>query len=110
MKMNKRGFTLQQLAPIAISFVVIAIVLGIGATVVEDVRESGCENFWNTTNAQAPFCSSADNDSLAEPGYAYNASGSGIEAIGTLADWLPTIGVIVAAAVVIGIIVAYFRF
>ena len=34
-KMNKKGFTLQQLAPIAISFVVIAIVLGIGATVVE---------------------------------------------------------------------------
>ena len=98
------------MAPIAISFVVIAIVLGIGSTIVSDVRESGCENYWNNTDVQAPFCSSADNNSLAAPGYAYNASGSGLEAIGTLADWLPTIGVIVAAAVVIGIIVAYFRF
>lgn len=84
---NKKGFTLQQLAPIAISFVVIAIVLGIGATVVEDVQDTQTEN-----------------------GTAYNASASGMEAIDTLADWLPTIGVIVAAAVVIGIIVAYFRF
>lgn len=87
LKMNKKGFTLQQLAPIAISFVVIAIVLGIGATVVEDVQDTQTEN-----------------------ATAYNASGSGLEAIDTLSNWLPTIGVIVAAAVVIGIIVAYFRF
>ena len=86
-KMGKKGFTLQQLAPIAISFVVIAIVLGIGATVVEDVQDTQTEN-----------------------ATAFNASGSGLEAIDTLANWLPTIGVIVAAAVVIGIIVAYFRF
>lgn len=110
MKMNKRGFTLQQLAPIAISFVIIAIVLGIGSTIVSDVRESSCDTYWNNTDAQAPFCASASNNSLAAPGYVDNASINGVEAIGTIANWLPTIGVIVAAAVVIGIIVAYFRF
>lgn len=109
--MNKKGYTLQELAPIAISFVVIAVVLGIGATVLSDVQESQCDNFWNTSDAQAPFCSTAANNSADLGGtFAENASLSGMEAIGTLADWLPTIGVIVAAAVVIGIIVAYFKF
>ena len=87
MKMNKKGFTLQEMAPLAIAFVIIAIVLGIGATVVEDVQSTQQTS-----------------------GYAYNASGNGLQALNTLASWLPTIGVIVAAAVVIGIIVAYFRF
>ena len=85
--MNKKAFTLQEMAPLAIAFVIIAIVLGIGATVVEDVQSTQKVN-----------------------GSAYNASGNGLQALDTLASWLPTIGVIVAAAVVIGIIVAYFRF
>ena len=86
-KMNKKGFNLQDLAPLAIAFVIIAIVLGIGSTVVASIQDTQTEN-----------------------GTAYNASGSGLQSLGTLASWLPTIAVIVAAAVVIGIIVLYFRF
>ena len=56
------------------------------------------------------LCSKDVQDTQTENATAYNASGSGLEAIDTLSNWLPTIGVIVAAAVVIGIIVAYFRF
>ena len=85
--MNKKGYSLQDMAPIAVAFVVIAIVLGIGATVLASVQADQTEN-----------------------GTAYNASASGLTSIGTLAGWLPTIGVIVAAAIIIGIIVAYFRF
>ena len=117
---NKKGFTLQQMAPIAISFIIIAIVLGIGATVVSDVQwtqfTDNCAEQSGTINnsdIQAPFCANSSNVSLDESignSYAYNSSGSGLEAINTLADWLPTIGVIVAASVVIGIIVAYFKF
>jgi len=40
---------------------------------------------------------------------ASNATSSGLEGIETFGDWLPTIAVIIAAAVVIGIIVNYFR-
>jgi hypothetical protein len=88
--MNKKGFSLQEMAPLAISFVIIAIVLGIGATVVASIQATQ-GNSTSTT-------------------IAYNASGNGLTSLNTLASWLPTIAVIIAAAVVIGIIVAYFRF
>lgn len=117
MKMNKRGFTLQQMAPIAISFVIIAIVVGIGSTVVSDIQDTqflaNCAERGGTVNDSAtPFCGDATNISvdIGSTNAGYNASADGLEAMTTLADWLPTIGVIVAAAVVIGIIVAYFRF
>ena len=85
--MNKKGFNLNELAPIAISFVIIAIVLGIGATVVTSVQSTQVAG-----------------------GYAANASTYGLQSINTLSSWLPTIAIIVAAAVVIGIIIMYFRF
>jgi len=85
--MDKKGYSLQDMAPIAIAFVVIAVVLGVGATILASIQSGQTEN-----------------------GSAYNASGNGLTSMGTLSGWLPTIAVIVAAAVVIGIIVAYFRF
>ena len=85
--MDKKGYSLQDMAPIAIAFVVIAVVLGVGATILASIQSDQTEN-----------------------GSAYNASANGLTSMGTLSGWLPTIAVIVAAAVVIGIIVAYFRF
>ena len=109
--MNKKGFNLQDLAPLAIAFVIIAVVLGIGSTVMESIRIDQCPNYWNTTNANAPFCSTATNNSAHSAGtYAENSSLAGMSSLATLSSWLPTIAVIVAAAVVIGIIVLYFKF
>ena len=39
--------------------------------------------------------------------YERNASTNGLDALNELSDWLPTIALIVAAAVIIGIIVVY---
>ena len=80
-EMNKKGMNLGDLSGIAITFVVIAVTLGIGATVLDSVQEG-------------QVASSA----------AYNATGEGLTSLSTLADWLPTLAVIVAAAVVIGVI------
>lgn len=76
---------IQDLAPIAIAFVFIAVVIGVGATVLTSIQ-----------GKQTPS------------GFAYNASGSGLEGLGELSGWLPTIALVVAAAIVIGVL-AYFR-
>jgi len=81
---------LQDLAGIAIVFVVVAITISIGADVLNGVQDaSGVDN--NTANAQ------------------WNASQYGLESLEELGSWLPTIAIIIAAAVIIGIIVLYFN-
>ena len=115
MKMNKKAFTLQEMAPLAIAFVIIAIVIGIGAQVVSDVGlnlgAAECtKNLHGTWNGTGLYCGNSSNGTIHYSGYAENVTSQGTSALGTLSSWLPTIGVIVAAAVVIGIIVAYFRF
>ena len=80
---------LQDLATIAITFVIIAIIIGIGADVLGKLQVNmGTDN--NTADVQ------------------YNATQYGLEGLEELASWLPTIAIIVAAAVIIGIIAAYF--
>jgi len=77
--------SLNQMATMAISFVILAIIIGIGGTVLDEVQDTQSTN-----------------------GIAYNATESGLEGIETFGDWLPTIAVIIAAALVIGIITSYF--
>ena len=76
---------LQDLAGIAIIFVVVAIIVGIGADVLDNIQEG------KTTSSVE-----------------YNASHYGLQGLEELASWLPTIAIIVAAAVIIGIIAMYF--
>lgn len=76
---------LQDLAGIAIIFVVVAIVISIGADVLTEVRVGKSSGTVE-----------------------YNASQYGLEGLEELGSWLPTIAIIVAAAVIIGIITMYF--
>lgn len=72
---------LEDLSGIAITFVVLAVVLGIGATILTSVQSG------QTANS-----------------YAYNASQEGLVAVDELAGWQQTLAIIVVAAVVIGVI------
>jgi len=81
------AISLGQMATLAISFVILAIIIGIGGTVLDEVQ-----------------------DTQTDDGYAYNATGQGLEGIATFGDWLPTIAVILASALVIGIVASYFYF
>jgi len=86
-KMNKKGFSLMEVPALGITLVVIAIILGIGATILVQVQST------QTTD-----------------GYAYNITQDGIDAIEDFGDWQATWVVIIAAAVVIGIVGAYLFF
>ena len=85
MKSNKGAMSLSDLGPIAVAFVFVAVVVGIGATVLASIQ--------------------ADQTSQS---VAYNASGSGLDSLAELGSWLPTIALVIAAAIVIGVL-AYFR-
>lgn len=77
--------TLTDLAPVAIAFVFVAIVIGVGADVLADI------------NADQTANSVAD-----------NATTSGLEGLQELSSWLPTIALVIAAAIVIGVL-SFFR-
>jgi len=77
--------TLQDLAPYAILFVVVAVVLGVGATILATIQTG------QTANSTA-----------------WNATGGGLTAIGTFSSWQNTLAIVVVAAVVIGVVATIF--
>ena len=78
---------LNELAPIAITFVVIAIIITVGSDVLSNIRDN-----YTAGTASA------------------NASGYGLESMEELSSWLPTLAIVIVAAVIIGVIAVYFAF
>jgi hypothetical protein len=78
---SKKGVGLNDFPSLAILFVVAAITLGLGATILTNVQNG------QTANS-----------------IAYNASGYGLTSVNTLSQWTPTIAIVVAAAVIIGVV------
>lgn len=132
MKLSKsrKGFALNEVPGLAIALVVIAIVLGLGATILDQVKSPECDGvvatnglcysctaYTNITwNSTAQTCYNSTDNSAASGylndigTYSYNASRLGMVGINTMASWEPTWAVIIAAAVVVGIIAAYLMF
>lgn len=76
----KNGFDVSNLGSITIFLVVVAVILGMGATVLE------------TINAEVSVLSNTSQNTIAS------------DAVGTLADFIPTIAIVAAAAIVIGVV------
>ena len=83
-KNNRKGYTISDLLPLGIAFVVVTITLSMGAQVLSDI------NTGQTANS-----------------YEKNASTNGLKSVDELGSWLPTIALVVACAVIIGIVVVY---
>lgn len=84
-KKAQRAFSIDDLGTIAISLVIAAIILGLGATILEEIQSDQPTN-----------------------GSAFNASGFGLTGMVTLASFIPTIALVAVAAIVIGIILVFF--
>ena len=82
--LSKKGFTLGQMVPVAIMFVVIAIVISLGATVLAGMQDT----------------QTADS-------VAFNTTGAGLDSLSTFGDYLPTIALVVVISLIIGIISVY---
>ena len=86
-KLSKKGFSIMQVPQLGLVLVIIAIVLGLGATILTQIQTT------QTTN-----------------GAAYNVTAQGLTSVATLSGWQTTWAIIIAAAVVIGILGAYLMF
>ena len=82
---KKAAFTINDLGTIAIALVVAAVILGMGATILEKVQGTQTLN-----------------------GTAYNSTGYGLTGMNTMAEFIPTIAIVAVAAIVIGIILVFF--
>lgn len=78
---NKKGFTLGNVPGLAIILVVVAVTLGVGGAILTGIQ-----------------------DSYTADTFASNATEYGAQGVQRLAEWQPTIGLIIAAVVVIGIV------
>jgi hypothetical protein len=100
--MNKKGMSLNEFGGLALAFVLCAIIIAVGGTVLVQTQSTQCASgtSWNAT---------IQNCNAASTTIASNATGYGLTGISSMSQWLPTIAVIIAAAVVIGVIVRYFQ-
>ena len=80
-----QAFTINDLGTIAIALVVAAVILGMGATILEKIQ--------NTQTVDQ---------------HAFNASGFGLSGLNSMAEFIPTIAIVAVAAIVIGIILVFF--
>lgn len=83
-KLQKKGMQLGDLMPVALAFVVVTIAIAVGANVL-----------------------STSDDNYAANSYEANATANGLSGLDTLASWLPTIALVIAAAIVIGVLVRH---
>jgi len=106
--------TINGLAAAVIAFVILAVVLSIGGSILSEISEDQCEAggyYWNITSPNTGTCqlNGTEGGALPASTIAYNATyDGGLEGIETFGDWLPTIAVILAAALIIGLVTAYF--
>ena len=84
-KKAQRSFTISDLGTIAIALVVAAVILGMGATILDKFKATQTIN-----------------------GTAYNTSNFGLLGMSTMAEFIPTIAIVSVAAIVIGIILVFF--
>ena len=87
-KLNKKAqqrFSINDLGTIAIALVVAAVIIGMGATILEKIQGTQVVN--NT---------------------AFNTTGFGLTGMNTLAEFIPTIAIVAVAAIIIGIILVFF--
>jgi len=81
---HRKGYSLAAMGSLAIIFVVITIIISFGSTILDEIAE----------------------DQTAGT-YERNATDLGNEALGELGSWLPTLALVVVAAIIIGIVVMY---
>ena len=126
---SKKAYELRMIPTLVITLLVIAIVLGIGQTVLNSMQSStNCAgNNFDEVSGLCYSCAAGDSwdaataDCLNSTGHsetapthertlAFNATQEGIGGLNDLAEWQTTWAVIIAAAIVIGIISAYLFF
>ena len=101
-----KGLSVAQMGGLALAFVLVIVILGVGGTILTEIQSSQCTG--GAAGWEGGYCGTGG-DQMNTSTLASNVSAAGLEGVETMGDWLPTIAVIISAAVVIGVIVRYFQ-
>ena len=107
--LKKKGFTLTEVPSLVVVLLVIAIVLGAGATINTQIKANQCTYSFNETSGECLNSTGGTGGTLGTT-IASNITQDGLDAGESLAEWQSTWVVIIAAAVVIGIVGKYLFF
>ena len=83
-----KGFSVTDIAPLALAVMIGAIVISLAGSILQDLRTTQ-GNSYGTTSV------------------AYNVSTYGLTAMTTFGSWLPTVALVVVFSIIIGVIVIY---
>jgi hypothetical protein len=120
-KLSRRGeaLGLSSVPYAVVMLVVLAILLGLGASILLTTQQAQCTGTqgtggaaltfsWNATSSQCNTINSTGATINANGGtYASNSSVYGQTGMNTISQWVPTIAIVLAASVVIGLVMAY---
>jgi hypothetical protein len=102
-KTFRKGITLSEMAPITMAIVLIGVLLGIGSYINTTISGAIPGTGWNATLQTFNYSQSTGNG-----GYVASSIQNSTLALGTMAQWLQIIAVVIAAGIVIGVLVHSF--
>lgn len=122
-----KGIGIEQLAPIAMIFIVAFFLFSIGSIIMQDLSEEYCDGTWVTNTTRAVGLMTGNPVYAGSPSYGCcttiisgnncsawsttktsgNISAKGIESIEELSSWGPTLALVIIAAIIIGVLITY---
>lgn len=118
MNISKKGQALNigSLLTVGITLIVVGIALAFGLQVQGDIKSDiftdDCSDQGGYENTTSGVCqaSSTNATNIFAPTAQYNATGDAITGVSKLTGKLPTIGLVVAAVIIVGLLVSAFAF
>ena len=105
---SKKGMGLKDITPFALLFVVSIIALTVGTQVLEDIKSDQCDFGMNSSSTTCLNSTGGATGTLGDT-TASNATANGISGMETFASWYPTLALITAAAIVLGVLFVFLR-
>ena len=103
--MNKKGLQLKDLMPIGMMVLISVIAVSVGTEVTSNIFNDQCT--YGGNGVQCYNSSGGTGNTLGDT-YASNVSQGGMIGLSELGSWYPTIALVIAASVVIGVLVYSF--
>jgi len=106
---KKKGFQLTEIPSLVVVLLVIAIILGLGVTINDNIKSTQCKYSYDSTTGKCLNSTGGTGGDLGTT-IASNITQDGLNSQKDLSEWQGTWVVIIAAAVVIGIVGKYLFF
>lgn len=103
---HKKGLDLKDVTPFALLIIVSMIGVSVGSQVLDDIKEGQCTYGFNADTHDCANATGGDINGIST--IASNATSGGLQGLETFGSWMPTITLVVAASIIIGILVFSF--